>query len=117
MREKIKKYVQYKNRERKPITVDTPIPAELIAVIKATVPTGLKTWLVGSRGGSFTDQGLTDWFSAEIAKGGTARALHASRASQALPDRHGGARLHHPRDHVRVRPSHDEGSRAIHAYG
>ena len=42
----------------------------MIAAIKATVPTGLKKWLVGSRGGSFTDQGLTDWFSAEIAKAG-----------------------------------------------
>jgi integrase len=41
---------------------------ELLAVIKATKATGLKTWLIGSRGGCFTDQGLTDWFSAEVAK-------------------------------------------------
>jgi integrase/recombinase XerD len=64
------KYTQHKNRETKPTTVDVPIPAELLAVIKATKATGLKTWLIGSRGGSFTDQGLTDWFSAEIAKAG-----------------------------------------------
>jgi hypothetical protein len=54
---KFLKYTQHKNRETKPITVDVPIPAELLAVIKATKATGLKTWLIGSRGGSFTDQG------------------------------------------------------------
>ena len=64
------KYTQHKNRETKPITVDTPIPAELLALIKATKATGMKTWLIGARGGSFSDQGLTDWFSAKIAKAG-----------------------------------------------
>lgn len=64
------KYTQFKNRERKPVTVDAPIPTELLAVIKATKATGLKNWLIGARGGSFTDQGLTDWFSAEMAKAG-----------------------------------------------
>jgi hypothetical protein len=111
------KYTQHKNRETKPITVDVPIPAELLAVIKATTATGLKTWLIGSRGGCFSDQGLTDWFLAEVAKGRTARALHAPRPSQALPDRLGGVRAHHPRDHVGVRPSHDEGGRALHPLG
>lgn len=67
------KYTQYKNREIKPVTVDTPMPADLLAVIKATKATGLKTWLIGARGGSFTDQGLTDWFSAEMAKGQACR--------------------------------------------
>jgi integrase len=64
------KYTQFKNRERKPVTVDTPVPAELLAVIKATTPTGLRTWLVGARSGSFTDQGFTDWFGGEMAKAG-----------------------------------------------
>ena len=68
------KYTQFKNRERKQVTVETPIPAELLAVIKAAKATGLKTWLIGSRGGSFTDQGFTDWFSAEMAKGACQRA-------------------------------------------
>jgi integrase len=36
----------------------------------ATKATGLKTWLIGARGGSFTDQGFTDWFSEEMAKAG-----------------------------------------------
>ena len=63
----IEQRIQHKNRETKPITVEVPIPAELLAVIKATKATGLKTWLIGARGGSFSDQGLTDWFSAEMA--------------------------------------------------
>jgi integrase len=50
--------------------VDVPIPAELLAVIQATKAAGLKTWLIGARGGCFTDQGLTDWFSAEMTKAG-----------------------------------------------
>jgi hypothetical protein len=37
------KYTQHKNRETKPITVDVPIPAALLAVIKATKATGLNT--------------------------------------------------------------------------
>jgi hypothetical protein len=98
-------------------TVDVPIPAELLGTIKATKATGLKTWLIGSRGGSFTDQGLTDWFSAEMAKGGTARALHAPRPSQTLPDRLGRAGQDHPPDHVRVRSSDHEGGRALHPHG
>jgi integrase len=64
------KYTQFKNRERKPVTVATPIPAKLLEVIKPTTPTGLRTWLVGARSGSFTDQGFTDWFGAEMAKAG-----------------------------------------------
>src|SRR5262245_3299777 len=71
------RYVQWKNRENKPVTIDTPIPAELLAIIKAAKATSLKTWLIGKRGGSFTGQGLTDWFSAEIAKARDARALQA----------------------------------------
>jgi site-specific recombinase XerD len=62
------KYTQHKNRERKPVTVETPIPAELLAIIKATKATGLKTWLVGKRGGAFNEQGFTDWFSDQMAK-------------------------------------------------
>jgi site-specific recombinase XerD len=64
------KYTQWKNRGRKPVTVDTPIPADVLAVIKATPTVGLKTWLVNGRGKPFTDQGFTDWFSAEWAKAG-----------------------------------------------
>jgi site-specific recombinase XerD len=64
------KYTQHKNRERKPVTVDTPIPVELLATIKATKATGLKTWLVGKRGGSFNEQGFTDYFSDQMAKAG-----------------------------------------------
>ena len=64
------RYTQYKNRENKPVTVDTPIPAELMAIIKATKATGLKTWLVGKRGGSFTEDGFTYWFADEMAKAG-----------------------------------------------
>jgi site-specific recombinase XerD len=64
------KYTQHKNREIKPVTVDTPIPAELLAVIKATKATGMKTWLISARGGTFVNQSFTDWFSAEIAKAG-----------------------------------------------
>ncbi|MCA1390765.1 tyrosine-type recombinase/integrase [Bradyrhizobium sp. IC3123] len=64
------KYTQHKNRERKPITVDTPIPAELLDVIKKTKATGLKTWLVGARSGSFATQGFTDSFADEWAKAG-----------------------------------------------
>jgi len=64
------RYVQWKNRTRKPVTVDTPIPADLLAVIKATKATGLTTWLIGARGGSFNDQSFTDWFSEEMAKAG-----------------------------------------------
>ncbi|WP_051396741.1 site-specific integrase [Bradyrhizobium elkanii] len=64
------KYTQHKNSGRKPVTVDTPVPAELLAIIKATQPTGIKTWLVGARGGAFGNQGFTDWFGAEIAKAG-----------------------------------------------
>ena len=67
------KYVQWKNRENKPITVDVPIPADLLAIIKATKPkitpiAGLKTWLVNGRGKPFTEQGFTDWFADEMAK-------------------------------------------------
>jgi hypothetical protein len=54
----------------KPVTVDTPIPTVLLAVIKATQATGLKAWLIGARGGSFTNQGFTVWFGADIAKAG-----------------------------------------------
>jgi site-specific recombinase XerD len=64
------KYTQHKNHENKPVKVDTPIPAELLAIIKATKATGLKTWLVGARGGSFETQAFTDWFAAEMAKAG-----------------------------------------------
>jgi site-specific recombinase XerD len=64
------KYTQWKNRENKPVTVDTPVPSELLAIIKATRATGLKTWLIGKRGGSFTEQGFTDWFADEMAKAG-----------------------------------------------
>jgi hypothetical protein len=42
----------------------------LLAIIKATKATGIKTWLVGKRGGSFTEQGFTDWFADEMAKAG-----------------------------------------------
>jgi hypothetical protein len=37
------RYVQWKNREIKPVTIDTPIPADLLDIIKATKKTGLKT--------------------------------------------------------------------------
>jgi len=99
------KYTQFKNRERKPVTVDTPVPAELLAVIKATTPTGLRTWLVGARSGSFTDQGFTDWFGGD-GQGRPACALHAPWPSQALPDRRRQRGQDHPRDHVGVGPSH-----------
>jgi hypothetical protein len=30
----------------------------------------LKTWLIGKRGGTMTDQGFTDWFAEEMANAG-----------------------------------------------
>nr|WP_249165581.1 hypothetical protein [Bradyrhizobium sp. AUGA SZCCT0431] len=111
------KYTQFKNRKRKPVTVETPIPAELLATIAATKATGLKTRLIGARSGSFTDQGFADWFGAEMAKGGTACALHASRASQTLPDRPRQRRQDHSSDTGDQRPSHLERGRALHPHG
>ena len=77
------KYTQFKNRERKPVTVDTPIPAELLATIKATKATGLKTWLIGARGGSLTNQGFTDWFGAEMANADCPRAARPTAFASA----------------------------------
>jgi integrase len=43
--------------------------------------------LIGSRGGSFTDQGLPDWFSAEVAKAGLpARCTPHGLRKRALTD-------------------------------
>ena len=52
------------------MTVDTPIPSELLAVIKATKATGLKTWLISKRGRPFTEQAFTDWFADRMAEAG-----------------------------------------------
>jgi hypothetical protein len=38
--------------------------------VGSTQATGLKAWLIGARGGSFTNQGFTVWFGADIAKAG-----------------------------------------------
>jgi site-specific recombinase XerD len=41
--------------------------AELCQRVAFVAP---KTWLIGKRGGSFTEQGFTDWFADQMAKAG-----------------------------------------------
>gem|GEM_PF-5868266 len=52
------------------VTIDTPLPTDLLDIIKATKTTGLKTWLVGKRGDAMTEQNFTDWFGEEVQKAG-----------------------------------------------
>jgi len=64
------KYTQFKNRARHPSHIDTPIPTDVLAIIKATKTVGMKTWLVGARGKPLQKWDLTRWFTDQIATAG-----------------------------------------------
>jgi hypothetical protein len=40
------KYIQHKMREHSPSLIDVPVPADLMAIIRQTPGTGMRTWLV-----------------------------------------------------------------------
>jgi integrase len=66
-------YVQFKNRNRKPIEVTVEMPPALARVIAATPGTGIKTWLLDATGKQFNDDSFADWFAAKIEAAGLPR--------------------------------------------
>jgi integrase len=64
------RHVQHKGRERHPSHIDTPIPADLLTVMKATPTVGIRTWLVDGRGKPFNEIAFSHWFTAEIKRAG-----------------------------------------------
>lgn len=56
------RYTQHKMREQSPSRVEVPLPADLVAIIRATPGTGIKTWLVDGHGKPFTEEAFSHWF-------------------------------------------------------
>jgi integrase len=78
-------YTQGKNRKRKPVKVEAPMPPELIAAIEACpAPPESLTFLVNEWGRPFTEDVFTLWFRKQIAAAGlpnTCRAHGLRKAS------------------------------------
>jgi Phage integrase family len=56
------KYTQHKMREHSPSKIETPLPADLAAIIRDTPGTGIKLWLLDGNGNSFTEAAFSHWF-------------------------------------------------------
>jgi integrase len=71
-------YTQGKNRKRKPVKVEAPLPAELIAAIAACpAPPDSLTFLTNQWGKPFSEDGFTLWFRRQITAAGLPRACKA----------------------------------------
>jgi integrase len=62
VRNGVLKYTQHKMREHAPSHVEVPMPSDLLAVIRATPGTGIKTWLVDGHGKPFTEEAFSHFF-------------------------------------------------------
>ena len=63
------KFVAQKNRNRRPVTIELPVPPALAAIIEASV-TGTLTFLVTEYGKPFTAAGFGGWFRARCDEAG-----------------------------------------------
>jgi site-specific recombinase XerD len=64
-------YTQEKNRKRKPVKVETPVPAPLLAAIEACPsPPESLTFLTNEWGRPFTKKGFNTWFRKQVAAAG-----------------------------------------------
>jgi integrase/recombinase XerD len=64
-------FTQEKNRRRKPVRVEIPMPAELTAAIETCpAPAEALTFLTNDWGRPFTKHGFGDWFRAQVAAAG-----------------------------------------------
>ena len=80
------KFVQQKNRNRKPVTIEIPILPELQRIIDAS-PTGDLTFLVSNRGRPFAVEAFGNWFRKRCDEAGlpqcSAHGLRKARATLA----------------------------------
>jgi integrase len=63
-------YIQHKMREHTPSPIDVAMPADLVAIIRQTSGTGIKTWLVDGHGKPFTEDAFSHWFADQVKKAG-----------------------------------------------
>jgi integrase len=61
---------QHKMRNRHPVQIDVPLPAELRDIIAATPATGIKLWLLNGFGKPFTEDAFSHWFADMVVKAG-----------------------------------------------
>jgi integrase len=81
-------YTQEKNRKRRPVKVETPLPTELVAAIEACPrPPDSLTFLTNERGHPFSKRAFNTWFRKQVAVAG----LPASCVPHGL--RKGGCRV------------------------
>jgi integrase len=57
-------------REHSPSHIDTPIPTDLVQIIRTTSGTGIKTWLVDGHGKPFTEDAFSHWFADRVKEAG-----------------------------------------------
>jgi integrase len=70
VRDGVLRYTQHKMRERSPSRVEVPMPANLLAIIRQTSGTGIKTWLVDGTGKPFTEDAFSHWFADRVKEAG-----------------------------------------------
>jgi integrase/recombinase XerD len=89
VRNGVLKYVQHKMREHTPSPVEVPMPTDLMALIRATPGTGIKTWLVDGTGKPFTEEAFSHWFADRCDEAGLPTKTRASGKVVRLCTPHG----------------------------
>jgi site-specific recombinase XerD len=70
LKDGVLKYTQHKGRVAHPMSIETPMPAGLVELIRLTPGTGLKTWLVNAWGRPFKEENFTVWFRRQVQAAG-----------------------------------------------
>ena len=109
------KFVAQKNRNRRPVTVELPVPPALAAIIEASV-TGTLTFLVTEYGKPFTAAGFSGWFRARCDEGRTT-ALLGTRFPQSGSSTSGREWSNGARTDGNLRLAEPQGSGALHSRG
>jgi integrase len=84
------RFIQQKNRNRKPVQIAIPILSELQTVIDAS-PTGDLTFLVTSAGAPYTLWGFGNWFRDRCVEAGVCGRAHGLRKAGAATAAENGA--------------------------
>ena len=88
------KFIAQKNRNRRPVTVELPMPAALASIIEASV-IGTATFLVTEYGKPFTAAGFGGWFRTRCDAAGLAHcSAHGLRKAGAARAAENGATAH-----------------------
>jgi integrase len=64
------KYIQHKMREHLPSPIDVPMPTDVVAIVRQTAGTGIRTWLVDGHGKPFTEDAFSHWFADQVKAAG-----------------------------------------------